>query len=66
VSQSRAGGDLNGVSVEAVRATLRADFEHSNAVLGASIENNDQPSKSFKSGSIARLTVDPSLFPQQS
>jgi iron complex outermembrane receptor protein len=62
VSQPCAGGDLNGVSVEAVRATLRADFEHSNVVLRVSIENNDQPGISFKSGSIAPLNGDTSPF----
>jgi iron complex outermembrane receptor protein len=62
VSQPCAGGDLNGVSVEALRATLRADFEHSNVVLRVSIENNDQPGISFKSGSIAPLNGDTSPF----
>ena len=62
VSQACAGGDLNGVSVEGVRATLRADFGHTNVVLRASLENNDQPGISFKSGSIAPLNGDTSPF----
>lgn len=62
VSQPCAGGDLNGVSVEALRATLRADFGHTNVVLRAALENNDQPGISFKSGSIAPLNGDTSPF----
>ncbi|MDT8428080.1 MAG: TonB-dependent receptor [Pseudomonadales bacterium] len=53
VSRSCTGGDLNGISVEALRATLKASLENTDILLRASIETNEQPGISFKSGSIA-------------
>ncbi len=53
VSRSCAGGELNGVSVESFRATLKADFDDTSILLRAAVETNEQPGISFKSGSIA-------------
>jgi len=53
VSRSCGGGDLNGVSVESFRATLKADFDDTSVLLRAAVETNNQPGISFKSGSIA-------------
>ena len=47
------GGDLNGVSVKAFRASFLADFDRLSVLFRASKETNDQPGISFKSGSIA-------------
>jgi len=53
VVRSCAGGDLNGVSVAAYRATLQAELENTTFLVRASAEENDQPGIAFKSGSIA-------------
>lgn len=56
--QPCADGDLNGVSVEAARVSLRAQTNSIDAVLRYAFENNDQPGISFKSGSIAPFAGD--------
>jgi len=53
ISRSCGGGELNGVSVESFRATLKAEFDNTSVVLRAAMETNEQPGISFKSGSIA-------------
>jgi len=55
VSRACSGGDLNGVSVAAFRATLQAELDNTTLLFRASMETNDQPGISFKSGSIAPL-----------
>ena len=47
------GGDLNGDSVEAFRASFLADFERFSVLFRVANEENDQPGIAFKSGSIA-------------
>lgn len=54
--------DLNGVSVQAVRATLRSTFDDLEIITRASYEYNDQPGISFKSGSIAPKNGDTDPF----
>ena len=56
------GGDLNGVSVAAFRASLRATYDKFEVIARISQENNDQPGISFKSGSIAPADGDTSPF----
>ena len=46
------GGDLNGVSVAAYRASLQAELDNTTFILRVSQEENEQPGISFKSGSI--------------
>ncbi|MEX0738872.1 MAG: TonB-dependent receptor [Pseudohongiella sp.] len=62
VSRSCAGGDLNGVSVQALRATLKAELENTDLLLRASVETNEQPGIAFKSGSIAPRNGDTNPF----
>ena len=57
VSRACSGGDLNGVSVAAFRATLQAELDNTTLLFRASMETNDQPGISFKSGSIARTPL---------
>ena len=45
--------DLQGVSVQALRATWRTELEQLEVIARASMEYNDQPGIAFKSGSIA-------------
>ena len=47
------GGDLNGVSVQALRASFKTTYDNWDFVLRAGYEYNDQPGIAFKSGSIA-------------
>ena len=47
------GGDLNGVSVQALRASFKTTYDNWDLVLRAGYEYNDQPGIAFKSGSIA-------------
>ncbi|MFT4941387.1 MAG: iron complex outermembrane receptor protein [Paraglaciecola sp.] len=54
--------DLNGVSVQAVRATLRSTFDKLEIITRGSYEYNDQPGISFKSGSIAPKNGDTDPF----
>jgi iron complex outermembrane receptor protein len=61
-SRACAGGDLNGVSVESFRATLKATFDNTSVVLRAATETNNQPGISFKSGSIAPLSGNTNPF----
>jgi iron complex outermembrane receptor protein len=60
--QSCSGGDLNGVSVESVRATIEADYDKLNAIVRLAHEGNEQPGISFKSGSIAPRNGDTDPF----
>jgi iron complex outermembrane receptor protein len=62
VSRSCSGGDLNGVSVAAYRATLQAELENTTFLVRASAEKNDQPGIAFKSGSIAPRNGDTNPF----
>ncbi len=62
VAQSCAGGDLNGNNLDALRATLLGDWGETSVLVRASIEDNDQPGISFKSGSIAPRNGDTSPF----
>jgi len=62
IMRSCAGGDLNGVSVAAYRASLQAELENTTFIVRASAEKNDQPGISFKSGSIAPRNGDTSPF----
>lgn len=57
-----AGGDLNGVSVRAVRATLESQTDTVTTTLRLSSEINKQPGIAFKSGSIAPRNGDTSPF----
>lgn len=57
-----AGGDLNGVSVRAVRATLESQTDAVTTTLRLSSEVNKQPGIAFKSGSIAPRGGDTSPF----
>ncbi len=54
--------DLQGVSVQALRATWRADYDQLEVIARAAIEYNDQPGIAFKSGSIAPENGDVSPF----
>jgi iron complex outermembrane receptor protein len=54
--------DLNGVSVQAVRATLRSTFGDLEVITRASYEYNDQPGIAFKSGAIAPKNGDTDPF----
>lgn len=54
--------DLQGVSVQALRATWRADYDQLEVIARAAIEYNDQPGIAFKSGSIAPEDGDVSPF----
>ena len=54
--------DLQGVSVQALRATWRADYDQLEVIARAAIEYNDQPGIAFKSGSIAPNDGDVSPF----
>ncbi|MGB3724449.1 MAG: TonB-dependent receptor [Glaciecola sp.] len=54
--------DLNGVSVQAIRATLRSNFDKLELITRVSHEYNDQPGIAFKSGSIAPKNGDTSPF----
>jgi len=45
--------DLQGVSVQALRATWRANYDQLEITARAAMEYNDQPGIAFKSGSIA-------------
>ncbi|EGG29150.1 TonB-dependent receptor [Aequoribacter fuscus] len=56
------GGDLNGVSVQALRATFKTTYDNWDFVLRAGYEYNDQPGIAFKSGSIAPKNGDSSPF----
>jgi iron complex outermembrane receptor protein len=62
VSKACAGGKLNGVSVAAFRATLQAELDNTTILFRASMETNDQPGISFKSGSIAPLNGSTNAF----
>lgn len=62
VLQNCGGGDLNGVSVQAFRASLQADGESLSAILRLASETNEQPGIAFKSGSIAPRNGDTSPF----
>jgi outer membrane receptor protein involved in Fe transport len=54
--------NLNGVSVQAVRATLRSTFNKLEIITRGSYEYNDQPGIAFKSGSIAPKQGDTSPY----
>lgn len=54
--------DLNGVSVQAFRATLLSDFDDLEVIYRVAYEYNDQPGIAFKSGSIAPKNGDTSPF----
>ncbi len=54
--------DLQGVSVQALRATWRANYEQLEIIARAAMEYNDQPGIAFKSGSIAPNGGDTSPF----
>ncbi len=54
--------DLQGVSVQALRATWRADYDQLEVIARAAIEYNDQPGIAFKSGSIAPENGDVTPF----
>jgi outer membrane receptor protein involved in Fe transport len=56
------GGDLNGVSVQALRASFKTTYDNWDFVLRAGYEYNDQPGIAFKSGSIAPKNGDSSPF----
>lgn len=45
--------DLQGVSVQALRGTWKAEYDNLEVIARASLEYNDQPGIAFKSGSIA-------------
>jgi len=62
VSKNCRGGDLNGVSVQAFRASLQAEGETVSAILRLASETNEQPGIAFKSGSIAPRNGDTSPF----
>ena len=54
--------DLQGVSVQALRATWRANYDQLEIIARAAMEYNDQPGIAFKSGSIAPNGGDTSPF----
>ncbi len=54
--------DLQGVSVQALRATWRANYDQFEIIARAAMEYNDQPGIAFKSGSIAPNGGDTSPF----
>ncbi|MFW8591745.1 TonB-dependent receptor [Glaciecola sp. 2405UD65-10] len=54
--------DLNGVSVQAIRATLRSEFDKLEVITRVAYEYNDQPGISFKSGSVAPKDGDTSPY----
>ena len=54
--------DLQGVSVQALRATYKATFDKLEVIARAAMEYNDQPGIAFKSGSIAPNNGDTSPF----
>ena len=54
--------DLQGVSVQALRATWRANYDQLEIIARAAMEYNDQPGIAFKSGSIAHNGGDTSPF----
>ena len=56
------GEDLQGVSVQALRATWRAQYDNLEVIARASHEYNDQPGIAFKSGSIAPKNGDTSPY----
>ena len=61
-SKNCAGGDLNGVSVQALRASWKLSYDNWDLVTRAAYEYNDQPGIAFKSGSIAPKVGDTSPF----
>ena len=56
------GEDLQGVSVQALRATWKANYDKLEIIARASMEYNDQPGIAFKSGSIAPKNGDTSPY----
>jgi len=54
--------DLQGISVQALRGTWKANYDNLEIVARASMEYNDQPGIAFKSGSIAPQGGDTSPF----
>lgn len=61
-SEACSGEDLQGVSVQALRATYKASYEKLEVVARAAMEYNDQPGIAFKSGSIAPNNGDTSPY----